>query len=123
MTEEAATEEVVMTEEAATEEVVMTGEVAEIAETIIVELTPTMTGSAPNVKTQISRLELNVTAVVLQRAEAEIIVQITGRVMIEGLEKEEMLLSLDQAIGIVHNVVNPTLRSEMIVSVAAVLKE
>ena len=112
-----------MTEEVATEEVVMTEGVAEIAETIIVELTPTMTGSAPNVKTQISRLELNVTAVVLQRAEAEIIVQITGRVMIEGLEKEEMLLSLDQAIGIAHNVVNPTLRREMIVSVAAVLKE
>ena len=100
-----------------TAEVVMTEE----AETIAV-ITPTMTGSAANVKTQISHSELNVTAVVNQKERVTQILE-SGKVMTADLAIEEKHLSQELAIGNVLNVENQISLRETNVLVVDARKE
>ena len=103
-----------------TAEVEMTVEVVMIVEDGMTEIlaeVPTliMIGLVANVKTQTSRLELNVIAVAPLRDEAEARVR-NGKAINAEPVTEEIHHNLGLAIGNVHNVVNPISQSGMIVS-------
>ena len=117
-------------EEAETEttaEVEMTVEVVMIVEDEMTEIlaeAPTliMIGLVANVKTQTSRLEPNVIAVVPLRDEEEVRVS-NGKVTNAEPVTEEIHHNLGLAIGNVHNVENPISQSAMIASDVDVQRE
>jgi hypothetical protein len=83
------------------------------AEMIIAALTPIMTGIVVNVTIPTSHLETNVIVVAPPKEEVAPPLN-NGKVMTVELAKEEILLNLELAIGIAHNVENQTSQKEMI---------
>ena len=88
----------------------------------MVTLTEKMTGTVENVKILTFHSGMNVTDVAHLKEEGAHQLK-NGKVMIVGREIEMNHLSLERVIGIVHNVVNPTLQNVMIALAVDAQKE